>query len=1126
LLLLAGTIVSSAFAWRADRLARAETEQRERADEEAATAQKRAEDLANLVLGLCNERGARLEEEGDIFGALLWYTEPLARGGLSPRTEQMIRRRLASYWQDGGLPRLLHTFEDVSDGRFTPDGRTLVLVIGSKVQVTGATTGRALRLLDHGRGTEVGLKEISRDGRRLLTTWEGAKESGVTVWDLGPGRPLLRVVQKGRCRDAVLSPDGERLLTAGGDTGSMDEKKEVDLEARLWEVRSGRILASFRHAAAVDTGAFSPKGDRIITLGDDNRLCAWDTRTFKEIANAPCVNRNVCFSADGGHFLTWGIFSRTKSGFGFGGENPTCWWEAHTLKKVREYDFNEVHGTLPLPDNRVVVSVDRNSSHEVQMLDPRTGQMTPFLGARDRCTAVDHDEIGEWILGVEGQKACVWSTRSGARVSPWLTAPHGITSGSLSADGRFVLLMSKGGGRLWDLGFAGPRLRSLEQSPKWERAEVSPDGKFTIAMSLPNVMTVEREVEPGVSRILSKKIKPGQMVLLDVERGRALARWTDQAVDACFSRDGKQLIRFYPEGIVSFLDLPQAETSRIIDEKVGTKVRLAGFPPSEPNTRHYSRAIYGESLAAEMAKQVAVWDTRSGKRLSFLKESVGWEAWTGQTLSSIEDARMRGVDLWPIENLRFSRDGSRAFLGRSEWDVRTGRLLRKHLGQVIAVSPDERWLAARIENVRPVEHGSRRTHLIAIFDLRSDRQHFQLWGRSQQADDLSLTFSADGIHLLVPDQTGLRIWDVPSGLPISLPISPPGIWSGQLARLLPDGRVLLGGGHAGIQLWEPSREFDRATSADLLALARLYAGEAVGAAGMVPSFKTGDLERLRQRFPGLLASPSSEQAANWFRAHLAAPYKLQDKPQEEKVRKVRLAWLSRLLLLEPGAVKEREQRGDLLAELGRWKEATADFDRCVREAPKDLGLTVKAALVWLGAGDLKTFRQQASEILRRHKGEASEKQLWMACAVPGLVSDTRLLKRRFLDASGDPVYDTAEWGVLVRAGRYEMASQALGSARPSRQAQITLAALGAANPLVGISALHLGQEAWLLSIQEAAEGYLLAIALHHKGQAAKARRAYYRARAMQTEESRGWEYQVVVQALRSEVEGLLGLPKK
>jgi serine/threonine protein kinase len=118
-----------------DNAERANAKAQEARDNEkkAQDSEKRAQDNAaearRRVGELCVSNGVRLADEGDLFGALLWFAEPLVQDAGNPQAEAMARLRLAAHWRHAARPTLTQVlFHDlpVQHAEFSPDGRWVV----------------------------------------------------------------------------------------------------------------------------------------------------------------------------------------------------------------------------------------------------------------------------------------------------------------------------------------------------------------------------------------------------------------------------------------------------------------------------------------------------------------------------------------------------------------------------------------------------------------------------------------------------------------------------------------------------------------------------------------------------------------------------------------------------------------------------------------------------------------------------------------------------------------------------------------------------------------------------------------------------------------------------------------
>ena len=292
--LIAGTAIAAWQAARATRAAKAETEQRERADlkadeaktnelralEEKGRADQKAEESRQRLVRQYVSHGARHVDEGDWLGSLPWFVEALALER-DPQVQLMHRTRL------GALLRLAPRLEQVwtHDGwltcaRFSPDG-TRVVTAGAGtdrlgvVQVWDARTGRPTapplrhQSADRPPDWEQPVQSIafSPDGKLLAT--EKVRE--IVVWEAASGRRVSAWDQPGYLHRMRFTPDGSRLLL----TWAKSIGREASVyEAQAWDARTGKPvspLISSKHVYSDGGGdgdaVFSPDGTRL-TISD------------------------------------------------------------------------------------------------------------------------------------------------------------------------------------------------------------------------------------------------------------------------------------------------------------------------------------------------------------------------------------------------------------------------------------------------------------------------------------------------------------------------------------------------------------------------------------------------------------------------------------------------------------------------------------------------------------------------------------------------------------------------------------------------------------------------------------------------------------------------------------------
>jgi len=181
--------------------------------------------------------------------------------------------RIARVWDASSgrvLVSLLGHTGAVDSAVFSQDsGRILTTSEDGTAKVWDASSGRLVATI--GPIADLSYARfLAPDDRRILTqtSTDGyGSEGPAQVWDVSSGT-LLTTTLKSFAAD--VSPDGDRIVTANGDT-----------KARIWDVASGRLLAILEgHTGEVVDAEFSPDGRRVVTASWDGTARIWDVEAL------------------------------------------------------------------------------------------------------------------------------------------------------------------------------------------------------------------------------------------------------------------------------------------------------------------------------------------------------------------------------------------------------------------------------------------------------------------------------------------------------------------------------------------------------------------------------------------------------------------------------------------------------------------------------------------------------------------------------------------------------------------------------------------------------------------------------------------------------------------------------
>ncbi len=233
----------------------------------------------------------------------------------------------------------IRTFE-----RVTGHGETVSLFRGRALTVTSEGTYRVVSSSFDGTGSEIVTlwNGETRASFRLETTVVSAAVSPyerilatggwdkvITLWSLETEKPIhVLTGHTGEIHALAFSPDGQLLVSSGahqweyqdGEDGSTlrqggayavrgngdgcvhfyaADESQTDTTAKVWEVKSGKNIATVGHQQKVTEISFSPDGSCVATA-TGKRVNLWCTKTWKSIRMLNTVEvESLVFSPDG-----------------------------------------------------------------------------------------------------------------------------------------------------------------------------------------------------------------------------------------------------------------------------------------------------------------------------------------------------------------------------------------------------------------------------------------------------------------------------------------------------------------------------------------------------------------------------------------------------------------------------------------------------------------------------------------------------------------------------------------------------------------------------------------------------------------------------------------------------------
>ena len=407
----------------------------------------------------------------------------------------------------------------VATAAFSRDGKWLLTGDADvTLQVRRADTGAIAHTILLPEGARFMNAWFSPDARLVVTS---SFDGVIRVWHASSGALLRSIdtVAHGKLFDAALSPDGTAIATVNYEHGD------------VWSVTDPRALvvgASVDHPpSALYPGVYTGDGSRFAAgFSSEAReeVRVWDARTGAVLAVWPEVSSAFALATnrDGSRILTSGT----------DGKAPRLWDGSGALITRLEGHTKMVHGVAASRDGELFATASYDQQVRFWRADngDKVGPVLTF-DRRPTCLSFSPDGSRLAVGDARGQ-VTVWATGSGKRLLAFEAHPTWIQDIEYSRDGALLVTAGRQDhtARTWDAQTGAARRSFIGHTDNLMRAALSPDGSQVATASVDNTARLWEESSGELLRVIrgpaySAEFSPDGVSLFTTGLREYAVRW-------------------------------------------------------------------------------------------------------------------------------------------------------------------------------------------------------------------------------------------------------------------------------------------------------------------------------------------------------------------------------------------------------------------------------------------------------------------------------------------------------------------------------------------------------------------------------------------------------------------------